>query len=324
MIDPRIPLLAKQVTGSAANNYDKVNALQTYLLTHFSYSLQLPRTVVQDPLATFLFERKQGHCEYFASSMAVMLRTLGIPSRVVNGFRAGEFNDLTSQYLVRASNAHSWVEAYFPGYGWVAFDPTPGASIPIRTGWSRVVLYIDALASFWRDWVVNYDASHQQTLALGVKSGSHCFYEALRHWMRRHYESLLAQARHTHSVMAGAPGRWGLAGALIAMTFAFVFYAEGIFRILRKHRLAARPARYPRQAATIWYERMTRLVEQRGWPKSPTQTASEFVCRIEDVILRERVAKFTRHYESARFDDSAEDVRCLPRLYKQISVCPRH
>ena len=80
-----------------------------------AYTLQLSRTVPHDPLANFLFERKQGHCEYFASSMAVMLRTLGIPSRVVNGFRTGEFNDLTSQYVVRASNAHSWVEAYFPG-----------------------------------------------------------------------------------------------------------------------------------------------------------------------------------------------------------------
>ena len=62
--------------------------------------------------------------------MAVMLRTLGIPSRVVNGFRTGEFNDLTSQYVVRASNAHSWVEAYFPGYGWVAFDPDSGRVHP--------------------------------------------------------------------------------------------------------------------------------------------------------------------------------------------------
>ena len=62
------------------------------------------------------------------------------PSRVVNGFRTGEFNDLTSQYVVRASNAHSWVEAYFPNYGWVTFDPTPGASFPARTGWSRVIV----------------------------------------------------------------------------------------------------------------------------------------------------------------------------------------
>ena len=125
-LDSRIPQLAKQITASADNNYDRAAALETYLRTHFGYSLQLSRTVPHDPLANFLFERKQGHCEYFASSMAVMLRTLGIPSRVVNGFRTGEFNDLTSQYVVRASNAHSWVEAYFPGHGWVAFRSHSG------------------------------------------------------------------------------------------------------------------------------------------------------------------------------------------------------
>ena len=125
-LDPRMAPLAEQITAAADNNYDKAVALERYLRTHFGYTLQLGRSAHRDPLAYFLFERKQGHCEYFASSMAVMLRTLGIPSRVVNGFRTGEFNDLTSQYLVRASNAHSWVEAYFPGHGWIRFDPHAG------------------------------------------------------------------------------------------------------------------------------------------------------------------------------------------------------
>jgi len=96
---------------------------------HYGYTLQLLSTPVADPLANFLFVRKQGHCEYFASSMAVMLRTLHIPARVVNGFRSDEFNDVTGNYVVRAKNAHSWVEAYFPGYGWTTFDPTPGGDI---------------------------------------------------------------------------------------------------------------------------------------------------------------------------------------------------
>ncbi|MFZ0284804.1 MAG: DUF3488 and transglutaminase-like domain-containing protein, partial [Terriglobales bacterium] len=124
-LDPRIAPLAEQITAAQSNNYDKAVALERYLRTHFGYTLQLGRVAQRDPLAYFLFERKRGHCEYFASAMVVMLRTLKIPSRVVNGFRTGEFNDVTSQYLVRASNAHSWVEAYFPGYGWISFDPTP-------------------------------------------------------------------------------------------------------------------------------------------------------------------------------------------------------
>ena len=322
-VDARIPRLAQQITASADNNYDKAIALETYLRTHFGYSLKLPRTVPHDPLANFLFERKQGHCEYFASSMAVMLRTLGIPSRVVNGFRTGEFNDLTSQYVVRASNAHSWVEAYFPGYGWVAFDPTPGSLMPIRTGWSRATLYVDALASFWRDWVVNYDAGHQQTLALSARSGSQQLIATIRHWWRRHYEALLAKARRTGKVVAGSPLRWGLGAGLIAALLLFVVNARQLLRALDRRRLAACPERSPRQAATIWYERMTKLVARRGWHKSPTQTPNEFVSRIDDAKIRERVAEFTRHYESARFDASVEDVRRLPELYQEISATRR-
>jgi len=298
-VDARIARLAQQITASADNNYDKAIALETYLRTHFAYSLQLPRAVPHDPLANFLFERKQGHCEYFASSMAVMLRTLGIPSRVVNGFRTGEFNDVTAQYLVRASNAHSWVEAYFPGYGWVAFDPTPGASIPVRTGWSRVMLYLDALASFWRDWVVNYDAGHQQTLAVNARSGGRRLLWALRLWWHHHYDTLLAAARRTGGTLAGSPVRWSITVALIATLLLLVVNARRLWRALGKHRLAARPEKSPRQAATIWYERMTEMVARRGWRKAPTQTPDEFVCRIDDASIRERVAEFTRHYESA-------------------------
>ena len=322
-VDARIPRLAQQITASADNNYDKAIALETYLRTHFGYSLKLPRTVPHDPLANFLFERKQGHCEYFASSMAVMLRTLGIPSRVVNGFRTGEFNDLTSQYVVRASNAHSWVEAYFPGYGWVAFDPTPGSLMPVRTGWSRATLYLDALASFWRDWVVNYDSGHQQTLAVNARSGSQQLVVTIRHWWRRHYEALLAKARRIGNVVAGSPLRWGLGAGLIAALLLFAVNARQLLRALGKRRLAARPERSPRQAATIWYERMTKIVARRGWHKSPTQTPNEFVARIDDANIRERVAEFTRHYESARFDDSVEDVRRLPELYEEISAARR-
>jgi transglutaminase-like putative cysteine protease len=318
-LDGRIPRLAEQITASADNNYDKARALETYLRTHFGYSLQLSRTVPHDPLANFLFERKQGHCEYFASSMAVMLRTLGIPSRVVNGFRTGEFNDLTSQYVVRASNAHSWVEAYFPNHGWVAFDPTPGASIPARTGWSRASLYVDAMASFWREWIVNYDVGHQQSLAVSVGSRSRELLRALRHWWHGHYERLLVAARHSGNSVTGSPLRWTLGGALIAAVLLLVVNARGLLRSLDRLRLAARPEKSPQRAATIWYERMTKNVARRGWRKLPTQTPDEFVSGIEDAEVRERVAEFTRHYESARFDDSVEDVRRLPELYEQIS-----
>jgi transglutaminase-like putative cysteine protease len=193
--DPRVAQLASQVTNSATNEYDKAAALETYLRTRYGYTLELPRTSVKDPIANFLFERKQGHCEYFASAMAVMLRTLGIPSRVVNGFRSDEFNDITGSYVVRAKDAHSWVEAYFPGYGWQTFDPTPGGGSGTPQGWGRLALYVDAMASFWREWIVSYDSSHQYVLGKAAITTSRGAWDGARKWARNHYEAMLKWAQ---------------------------------------------------------------------------------------------------------------------------------
>src|SRR5262249_36925845 len=85
-LDPRVEALAEQITARATTSLDKAAAMKNYSPSHYGYTLQLPSTAVADPIANFLFVRRQGHCEYFASSMAVMLRSLRIPSRVVNGF----------------------------------------------------------------------------------------------------------------------------------------------------------------------------------------------------------------------------------------------
>jgi len=130
---------------------------------------------------------------------------------------------------------------------------------------------------------------------------------------------LLAAARHTGKSVSGSPLRWSLEGGLVVVLLVFVVNAPGLLKSLGKFRLAARPEKSPRLAATIWYERMTKRVARRGWRKSPTQTPDEFVSGIDDAGVRERVAEFTRHYESARFDDSVEDVRRLPELYEEIS-----
>jgi len=108
-LDPRIRDLAHKITEKSGSPAEKSAAIENYLRAHYKYTLQLPRTQPPDPIANFLFERREGHCEYFASAMAAMLRSIGIPSRVVNGFSGGEFNDITSEYVIRASDAHSWV-----------------------------------------------------------------------------------------------------------------------------------------------------------------------------------------------------------------------
>jgi len=318
-VDGRVVTLARQITVSADNSYDKAAAVERYLRTSFGYTLQLPRTVPRDSVANFLFERKQGHCEYFASSMAIMLRTLGIPSRVVNGFRTGEFNDLTSQYLVRASNAHSWVEAYFPGYGWVSFDPTPAAPMQARTGWSRGALYLDALASFWREWVINYDVGHQYSLGRQATRNGLEWFERLRDWARRKHETLLTAARRTQRTVSDSPVKWSLAGGAIALLLLLAANARRLWKGFRDRRLAARPEKSPSLAATIWYERMTRMLARKGWSKSAAHTPQEFLVCIQDEAMRTSVAKFTQHYESARFGGSSQDAQRLPELYEEVS-----
>jgi hypothetical protein len=319
VLDPRIPHLAQQITAHADNNYDRAVAVERYLQTHYGYTLQLSRTVPLDPLAEFLFERKQGHCEYFASSMAIMLRTLRIPSRVVNGFRTGEFNDITAQYLIRESDAHSWVEAYFPGYGWISFDPTPAGPSEVSTGWRRLLLYTDALASFWREWVVNYDLSHQQHLAFSSTHAGRELLQRLQVWAWRKYQALLKSAHRIQDTLGHSPLRWSVKGILAAILILMGGNATRLWRAVRKFLLAARPEKSPQLAATIWYERMTRLVARQGWRKSPVQTPREFVISIEDPAIRRQVEEFTRRYESARFGESSEDAGQLPDLYEEIA-----
>ncbi len=322
-VDPRVPRLAAQITNSAANNFDKAAAIENHLKTRFGYTLQLPQTPPKDPIANFLFERKQGHCEYFASSMAIMLRTLGIPSRVVNGFRSDEFNDLTGNYVVRAKDAHSWVEAYFPGYGWQTFDPTPAAAGGTPQGWERVALYLDAMASFWRDWIVSYDSSQQFALGHAAFTGTRSLWENARVWARAHYASMLQWARRSQDHVEHSPGRWAILAGAVALALLLLGNLGRIARGLHEKWLRAHPERSPEQAAALWYQRMTRALERGGLEKTSAQTPQEFVKKIENARLREPVARFTQVYESARFGNSAEDVKRLPELYEEVETATK-
>jgi transglutaminase-like putative cysteine protease len=322
-LDARVPQLAAQITRSATNDFDKAAAIENHLRTRFGYTLQLPQTPVKDPIANFLFERRQGHCEYFASSMAVMLRTIGIPSRVVTGFRSDEFNDLTGNYVVRAKDAHAWVEAYFPGYGWQTFDPTPAGGSGSPQGWSRLALYVDAMASFWRDWVVSYDTSHQYSLGQAAFSDTRGAWENARKWARTHYASMLKWARRSQDRVQHSPGRWAILGAGVVLILLLLGNLGRIARLLHEKWLQAHPERSPEQAAAMWYQRMARALARRGFEKPAAQTAQEFVKKIEDSRLREPVARFTQVYESARFGNSAEDVKRLPELYEEVETATR-
>ncbi|MBI2909857.1 MAG: transglutaminase domain-containing protein [Chloroflexi bacterium] len=125
LLPARVRRLAEQITTDADNPYDKSKAIETYL-RGLGYSLEIPPPPFDsDAVDNFLFTIKEGYCDYFASAMAVMLRSVGIPARVVAGYNTGDYDVESGTYLVRESNAHSWPEVFFPKYGWVEWEPTP-------------------------------------------------------------------------------------------------------------------------------------------------------------------------------------------------------
>ena len=315
-LDPRTRRLAIEVTSGANNAYDKAAALESYLKNNFGYTLRLSKATPRDAIAEFLFERKEGHCEYFAASMAVMLRSLGIPSRLVNGFRSGQFNDITSSYIIRASDAHTWIEAYFPGNGWVTFDPTPPDPRPVVNYLSRVLLYIDAAREFWREWVVNYDFAHQFMLQQqALSSVSRRFYEG-RSWMQQSYAKLIERARNSTENLSARDVEWKLGSLVIVIVL--LASARHIGRAWREWKLRAHPERAPRAAATVWYERMRSHLARRGLSRVPSQTPTEFVSSIPEASLRSSVARFTECYQRARFGGEATDAQRLPELYEEV------
>ncbi|MCO4761138.1 MAG: DUF3488 domain-containing protein [Myxococcales bacterium] len=162
-LDPRIATLAKTLTAGKTSRLAQALIVTESLRRDWTYSLAGDQDPA-DPLGDFLFGNKRGHCEYFATSMAVMMRSLGHPARVVNGFLGGQFNDFGDYRMIKQGDAHSWVEVYFPAYGWATFDPTPpaGQLAPELQGLIGLARRIaDGGAMLWYTWVVEYDLERQ-------------------------------------------------------------------------------------------------------------------------------------------------------------------
>jgi transglutaminase-like putative cysteine protease len=169
-IDPRIAGLVDSLTAGIENRYDQAVAIRDWLQT-FGYTRALPATAGEATLEHFLFERRAGHCEYFSTAMVVMLRAVGIEARNVNGFLGGQWNDFGNYLVVTQNEAHSWVEVWFPGYGWVTFDPTPtgsGEGAVITTwSWPGRILF-DGIQHRWNKWVLDYSLDDQAGLLSGL------------------------------------------------------------------------------------------------------------------------------------------------------------
>jgi protein-glutamine gamma-glutamyltransferase len=324
-LDPRIPQLARKITVSASNPFDKAVTMETYLRTHFGYTLRLAGKPGADPLSYFLFEAKSGHCEYFASAMAVMLRTLGIPSREVNGFLPGEYNDVGGDYIVRASDAHSWVEAYFPGSGWLPFDPTPSGTDGGSGMFSRLGFYLDWFQLAWSEWVINYDLSHQTTLARNVGQVSADWkrgWDRKFHRMQNSGMQWLADWQRRHRVMSFVfPVLLICSLALLRLG-----WMVSLFRWLSLQWVTSGPAetRKSPQLAARLYAELLRLLERRGFSRGEAQTPREFATSVAmQPSLASPVREFTELYLQARFGALPCDTSRLRALLDAVRSAPR-
>ncbi|HEV2202573.1 MAG TPA: DUF3488 and transglutaminase-like domain-containing protein [Bryobacteraceae bacterium] len=310
-LDPRVPQLARDMTAGAETEAEKARTIENHLRHDYGYTLELLSKPVADPLAYFLFERKKGHCEYFASAMAVMLRTIGIPTRVITGFQSGTYNPMTGWQVIRASDAHSWVEAWLDGRGWTTFDPTPADPSAGGPGWlSKLALLSDAADQMWQDWVVSYDADHQVALFARMQESGRQF-----HFPR--LDRIIGALGDAGRNLA----RWTPALGGIALALAlWILAGPSVQRWWRERAHARRLARGQMRPsdATILYQRLLRLLEKRGVRKPPWLTPVEFVGVLAKPDLAALAADATAAYNELRFGGRGEAASRMTLALDQI------
>lgn len=315
-LDPRVKDLAEQITAREQTPIDKTIAVESYLRTRYAYTLNLTGKPGSDAIAHFLFETRAGHCEYFASAMAIMLRTVGIPTREVNGFLPGEYNDLGEDYIVRASDAHSWVEVYFPGTGWLTFDPTPPGAEAQGGLFARLGQYIDWFELSWNEWIINYDFVHQIQLAQNLQHSTRNWADAGRRWFARQED----RGRRWMKSWAGGLRLLMIAAVLLFFVVVRFDLVVGLARRLQLNwqlRTPGAPRSNPQLASRL-YEELLFLLAKRGIAREESQTPLEFAAALPQPRLAPAVQEFTLHYSRARFGSTVCDTSRLRTLLNEI------
>ncbi|MCC6452862.1 MAG: DUF4129 domain-containing protein, partial [Acidobacteria bacterium] len=285
--DKRIFSLAQEITSNAHNRYDKAIAVRDYLRANLGYTLEM-KAGGNEPLTDFLFNVREGHCEYFATAMAIMLRTQGVATRVVNGFHGGDYNNASGVTVVRQRNAHSWVEVYFPKEDqWVTFDPTPAAGRDLNSGGfvgftGQISKYLDALETVWIQYFVAFDSHGQAAISKGLRSSASEVNSATSAFFAEAARSLAEWWSDIRGDSGQDARLWAIAYFLLA-----AFIAIAGFILIR------RTARFLTKRGGIWRRRflgvnaahpdadailneLTELLARKGYVRAAGQTPLEF------------------------------------------------
>lgn len=285
----RIEELANKITRSRTTDMQKAVAIEAYLSGNYRYTLNPARRPEMGPIEDFLFYSKEGFCEHYASSMAILLRSIGIPSRIVTGFLPDEWNSLGEYFIVRAQDSHSWVEAYIKGVGWKTFDPTPPPTGGPLFKASMGSHYIDLLRWRWNRYIVLFNAEDQQTMGRTLGASTSGVLAGLK-------EKIRSNADIT------GPKAYALLALAIALAVVLAW-------LLRRSLFRGGRSRVPG-----YYMEMLRAVEKRGLRKRADETALEFARRAD----RAGVDAITEAYQAERYGNialsAAEELRVKEAL----------
>jgi len=302
--------LAHRVTQQATTPFGRTIAIQQHLLENYRYSLEADTATLSHPLDEFLFTRKTGYCEHYATAMVVMLRTVGIPARLVTGFLATEWNEYGGYFTVRQRDAHAWVEVYFPHSG----------SATVATNrWESISRLGESIWLQWDRLFVRYSAKDQLAVVHGVREGGDAVRERMSRWGSL-FSAPIGQAlsRLAHMVRTFQPGMLGLVTGVIVVGLALLL-------LMLRDRIGLwatthLPTTHPEIAIVQLYAHMVRTVERHGVSKPPSSTASEFAKLVEQKwkVAGPMVADVTALYHQGRYSRTPLTAGELSHAAEQV------
>ncbi len=319
---PETQELARSITEGNGSPYEKMQALETWLGgAEFTYTLNVPPLPEQHGIDAFISTIKTGHCELYASALVLMARSLGIPARVVSGYRGGEYSEGDNAYLVRGSMAHLWVEALFKEVGWVRFDPSPRSDMSptglgrVRMAWSSYVL---RAKMFWFQQVEGFGGRIQLEGLM-----------RLRPWKWRPQHGFVPDILGKEET--GTPQKsfsyWNMLEHRATRAVGAVIIVVGILFLWKRWE----GTRQPRFALTADQASMRKLYVRflkkasRLGVDCANKTATEIRAALQTIPLTDEdaVGAFIETYHSVRFGGKPLDKRLYTRAIEHLRVLRR-
>jgi transglutaminase-like putative cysteine protease len=337
--DPRVRRLTESIMKAQGLTRDRAaesdpadpaiaQAVERYLQSNLNYSLDLPEMAADvEPIGAFLFEYRRGHCEYFASGMAAMLRSVGVRCRVVTGFRANEYNAVGGYYVVRQKNAHAWVEAWEDSTGWRTYDASPPAGLEeVQRLSGGLVASLRDLYEYlefqWINNVITYDDTQRASVIISfdhnlaaVTAAAKAAWEFVAGWVHGLRERwLLGPAGF---VLVGLI-LWAIVVGL-ALLVRIVVHRRRAIRQLQLEAVSRRDQRRMAQHLEF-YLQMLQVLERAGHSKPLWQTPAHFAASLVGRDLRrfEPVVSLTDLFYEIRFGGRPLDAPRARRIAGEL------